>query len=834
MNNQLVRFAGAITVILFLSHFQLCAQSLADTLTTKLSSDIKPLPVLAAMQRVADWQLAHPSAHKPVEWTQGAGDAGFMALAGISGDVKYRDAMLAIAETNDWKPGPRKYHADDQCVGQTYAELYFLQRDPKMLAPLREHLDAILAAPPEITNLDFSQPGHGQELWSWCDSLFMGPPTWVRLSAATDDRRYLDFAVTNWWRTTDYLYDTNEHLYFRDSTYFTKTEANGKKIFWGRGNGWVMGGLVRTLQYLPMNHPDRPRFEQLFKDMADKILTCQQSDGLWRASLLDPDSYPLKETSGSGFYTYALAWGVNQGLLDRAKFEPAVRKAWAALTDCVDADGKLTHVQPIGADPKKFADDSTEVYGVGAFLLAGSEVYRMAVLENAKPVVDHPSIPAPAPGHTNEDFTVTWERTIIAKVTNPSAFRRDCETIELNRFDKENSNLFGGIRFLPNEFSDGGKLAVMDGVSSRILDSQIYSSESNSAPDKLLFQVDLAPGETRTFYILDASALAAGPPPIVKTFARYVPERHDDFAWESDRIAHRVFGKALETWQAEPLTSSGYDVWIKRTRSLVINDIYRTMDFFDTDGPAQDDFKVGKTRGDGGLGIWKDGKLDVSKNWRNYKVITTGPIRSEFELTYDAWDADGRKVSETKRISIDAGSNLSRVQSTFSSDDQSPLPIGIGLAERPGENVILKESSSITKDGASLGIDSWQSSTDKGLFVQNQDEGWMTYWQPQDFNKGTTATAFVLPKGCIESFTTDITNLPPAKTAAPTKTMTEGQPAIRNQLAIVTAEIGKPFVYYIGAGWDLSGDFPNARAWNDYVRRFAERRDQPLQVTVGN
>ena len=109
-----------------------------------------------------------------------------------------------------------------------------------------------------------------QELWSWCDALFMGPPTWVRLYAATDDERYLDFAVTNWWRTTDYLYDKDEHLFFRDSTYFDKREANGQKVFWSRGNGWVMAGLVRVLQYLPMNHPDRPRFEQLFKDMAGK------------------------------------------------------------------------------------------------------------------------------------------------------------------------------------------------------------------------------------------------------------------------------------------------------------------------------------------------------------------------------------------------------------------------------------------------------------------------------------------------------------------------------------------------------------------------------------
>ena len=307
------------------------------------------------MQRVADWQLANPSKHKPTDWTQGAGYAGMMALAGISGDAKYRDAMLAMGETNEWKPGPRPYHADDQCVGQAYAELYLLYRDPKMIAPLREHFDFILSHPSDATNLDFSQPrGKGSELWSWCDSLFMAPPAWLRLYAATDDERYLDFAVTNWWRTTDFLYDKDEHLFFRDSTYFNKREANGQKVFWSRGNGWVMGGLVRVLQFLPMNHPDRPRFEKLFKEMSEKILTCQQPDGLWRASLLDPASYPAKETSGSGFFTYALAWGVNQGLLDRATFEPAVRKGWAALTGCVDADGKIDARPAHRRRPEKF------------------------------------------------------------------------------------------------------------------------------------------------------------------------------------------------------------------------------------------------------------------------------------------------------------------------------------------------------------------------------------------------------------------------------------------------------------------------------------------------
>jgi unsaturated rhamnogalacturonyl hydrolase len=269
-----------------------------------------PADVLSIMERVADWQLAHPSAHLTTDWTQAAGDAGMTALAGIASDPKYRDALLAMGEANGWKPGPRLYHADDLAIGQTYAGLYFLYRDPKMIAPLRSRLDAILSVPSNAESLDFHQPyDQASQLWSWCDSLFMAPPVWMQLFAATGDERYLDFAVKNWWRTTDYLYDPSEHLYFRDSTYFDRREANGKKIFWSRGNGWVMAGLVRILQLLPTNHPSRARFERLFREMAETILGDQQPDGLWRSSLLDPASYPLKESSGSGFYTYALAWG---------------------------------------------------------------------------------------------------------------------------------------------------------------------------------------------------------------------------------------------------------------------------------------------------------------------------------------------------------------------------------------------------------------------------------------------------------------------------------------------------------------------------------------------
>jgi len=687
-----------------------------------------------------------------------------MALAGISGDPKYRDALLAMGEANGWKPGPRVYHGDDLAVGQAYAGLYFLYRDPKMIAPLRARLEAILSAPPQIQSLDFHQPyDQVSQLWSWCDSLFMAPPVWMQLYAATGDERYLNFAVKNWWGTTDYLYDPGEHLYFRDSTYFDRREANGRKIFWSRGNGWVMAGLVRMLQLLPANHPSRARFQQLLQEMAQAILTAQQPDGLWHSSLLDPESYPRKETSGSAFYAYALAWGVNQGLLDDAKFKPAIFKAWAALAGCVDAAGKLTHVQPIGSDPKTFADDSTEVNGAGAFLLAGSELYRMAVFENAKP--------------------------LAILVTNPAHLYRHCETLELS------------LSRLTRQGLRSTNLAVMDGLASHILDSQIYASESVQAPDTLLFQADLAPEESRTYYLLDVSALPAVPQAIMKTFARQIGERYHDMAWESDRIAHRMYHQDLIP--AEGTVSSGVDVWVKNTRALVINKWYKNGDYHNDHGEGLDDYRVGRSRGCGGLGIWDGHTYYVSSNYHTARIITTGPIRSEFELTYDAWEAGEGKIAETKRIRIDAGSNLTRVESIFGEGQHARLEIGIGIAQRPGNGAIAK----------------------------NQEEGWISYWQPTDRDRGNIGCAIVLP-GKIEEFATDTATLPKLTQADLTTPSDEGLPPVANLLAIAPAEAGKPFLYYLGAGWSKSGDFIEETDWENYVRQFVARLRAPLKVTL--
>ncbi len=686
-----------------------------------------PGEVLAVMKRVADWQLANPSKHKPTDWTQGAGYTGMMAFSGISGNGRYLDAMVAMGEGNGWELGPKKYFADDHCVGQTYAELYFKYRDPKMIAPMKERFDFILANPRDVV-LEFKTRGN-QDRWSWCDSLFMAPPAWLRLYRATGDQRYLDFMLGEWWKTSDYLYDKDEHLYYRDSTYFEKREKNGAKVFWGRGNGWVMGGLVRVLQHLPAGHPERPRFEAQFKEMAAKLLTCQQPDGMWRASLLDPASYPLKETSSTGFYTYALAWGVNHGLLDAAQFRPAVIKAWASLVTCVAEDGKLTHVQPIGADPQKFPDDSTEVYGVGAFLLAGSELYRMGILENAAPKV--------------------------VTVSNAADFHRFDETVEVS---------MPGTDLVP---------VVIDDLTSGIIDSQWSQG-------MLLFKVDLAPGESRRFLVLAKGKLSEAPAAHARTFCRFVPERMDDFAWESDRIGHRMYGPGLVT--GEGTVSSGIDVWVKRTRKLVIDSWYKSGDYHKDRGEGLDGYKVGPTRGCGGLGIWDGKQLHNSGNFIRQRVLENGPIRSSFELTYDAWDAGGRKVSEVKRISIDAGSRFSRMQSVFATDGDKPLQIGIGITKRKGKD---------------------------GKFSKDESQQSMAYWEPADKVNGNTACAVIVPEG-FQSFAEDK----------------------ENHLAIAEVKPGQPLFYLMGAGWSKSGDFAKAEDWLAAVRRERQRLANPLKVEV--
>ena len=396
----------------------LCLVNFSCAFANEVETTKEQSEVLNSMQKAHDWMWANRSQTKggqrgDWDWTNGTWFVGSMELYKVNQNPELLNQLKSVANGLNWtlgdqepgedydldwyrseygkfvKSGDKKIidamehagkktttFADNHTIVQLYADLVKEGGSKANLKPSIKAFDELIKQ-----NLDVDMTDHlavcwsGE--WSWCDSLFMGPPAFAKLYDVTGDKKYLDFMNRKWWKAYDFLYDQGEKLFFRDAAYFDKKEANGAKTFWSRGNGWVMGGLVRVLEVLPEDYPDRPKYIQLLKEMSHKVASIQQADGFWRASLLDPDSFPGGETSGTGFFCYAMAWGINRGYLERSTYEPVVMKSWKALIKSVDKQGKVGWVQAIGKDPKKVKAGDCEVYGTGAFLLAGSEVYKL-------------------------------------------------------------------------------------------------------------------------------------------------------------------------------------------------------------------------------------------------------------------------------------------------------------------------------------------------------------------------------------------------------------------------------------------------------------------------
>ena len=312
---------------------------------------------------------------------------------------------------------------------------------------------------------------------------------------------------------------------------------------------------------------------------------------------------------------------------------------------------------------------------------------------------------------------------------------------------------------------------------------------------ELLFQHDFAAGEKSTVFTL-VKTEAVTPPFPVKAFARYVPERLDDFAWENDKIAHRIYGPGLAAPAPagsgkEVLVSSGIDVWCKRVSYPIVDrwynkghNFYHKYDLSE----GMDMYNVSQSRGCGGTGIWNGHALAVSSNYHGWKVLENGPVRAVFELTYDAWQADGFKVAETKRFTVEAGHNLDRMESTFTVTEGSAavLTVAIGLHKTP------------TDKGQDPKID----------FTPQTADGSLTQWVVQKTH-GELATAVIVPNAAFSGYAEDKVN--------------------RLVLAKVTP--GQPLHYLVGAGWSAAGEFATEKTWTDYVAACAARERSPVTVT---
>ncbi len=390
---------------------------------------------------------------------------------------------------------------------------------------------------------------------------------------------------------------------------------------------------------------------------------------------------------------------------------------------------------------------------------------------SSQSVATTPAASAP-PAAVVEEVVALSPVGVAITVENPLAEARGPETISVKLGDL--------LRILPT--LEAKKLAVVDSAG-RVQLSQLADLNGDESPDELVFQTSLAASESKTFRVQpgERKPFKASD---YKVYGRFVRERHDDFAFENDKLAHRMYGPDLENWKAEPLTSSGIDVWAKRTHRLVINDWYMTDDYHRDNGDGADLYSVNKARGCGGLGVWDGGKLYVSRNFAESRVLTAGPLRLVFELKYPAYDTASGKVVETKRITMDAGRNLNRFESHFKVESGArPATVGIGIAKHKG---------------GTAGFD-------KTL-------GLLHSWEPLKEGGGNVGCGIVVSPETAEG----------------------SQETELDTLLVANVPPNGPQVYYSGFGWDRSGDFADQQAWLAYAQRFARALRAPLRVSLSN
>ena len=312
-------------------------------------------------------------------WTRAVYYEGLMALHTIDPQKKYYDYAVDWGEKHSWglRNGITTKNADDQCCGQTYIDLYLLDKKPERIKDITACINNVLA-------------NDNDDDWSWIDAIQMGMPVFAKLGVLNNDKRYFDkmyrmYAFTKNKQGGNGLYNPADHLWWRDKDFVAPyKEPNGEDCYWSRGNGWVLAALVRVLEILPANNEHYAEYLQDFKDMSAALLQIQRPDGLWTASLHDPNHFGSKEITGTALFTYGFAWGTRNGILDKKIYMPAIQKAWKAMVkDAVHKNGFLGFVQGTGKQPSdgqpvtydKVPD--FEDYGLGCFLLAGSEVYKL-------------------------------------------------------------------------------------------------------------------------------------------------------------------------------------------------------------------------------------------------------------------------------------------------------------------------------------------------------------------------------------------------------------------------------------------------------------------------
>jgi unsaturated rhamnogalacturonyl hydrolase len=480
-----------------------CLSALALGASAEFALDPEGVRVMA--ERARKWQLDNRNLDSIgiQDWRQAAFYTGLMESEAVLPSRDGLAAMRQTGETAGWNPGTLYYNADDQAVGNMYLRMALRFGEPAMSAPMLERLNYVLANPStQPVTTRYTLNGKTAMRWWWVDAAYMAAPVWslaYRVTGAVTNR---DFMVAEFQAMDAVLYNTEYSLYARDSTYIGTTGDDGYPIFWSRGNGWAIAALAQVLGILPEDDGARSWFEGRLSAMAARLAACQHPDGFWGSDIMNASSTnAADEASGTALICYAIAYGVNRGILDDAAFVPVVSNAWQALCGALTEDGRLTHVQPSGAGPAVFGDTSSALYGTGGFLLAGSEVYRMALRLKARSACESAASTVSAPG--------------TQPVTLP-------------------------LSGLPEGFA--APYAVWHEPSGAWVDAAAVDTDGDGIADALHFTDRFLPGETRTYRVFSETT-----PPVASTLNEGLVAR-----WKMDEANAGAFYDLTGKYDAYP------------------------------------------------------------------------------------------------------------------------------------------------------------------------------------------------------------------------------------------------------------------------------------------
>ena len=752
----------------------------AEALSRKKRPTPNPPSTVEIITKVNDyWQQTHSPKVRSF-WDEAAYHTGNMEAYRLLGKARWLAYSDEWARQNKWQgarekdPAKWKYKnygegqdyvlfGDWQRCFQTYLDLYEMNPDPYKIQRAIEVMDYEVRQP----ETDF---------WWWADALYMVMPVFAKLYKATGEVKYLDKLYANYKWADDLMFDKDEQLYYRDAKYIwpkVKTACNEGKSFWARGDGWVLAGLAKVLADMPKDYAHRDFFELRFRQLAEGVARVQRPGGYWSRSMLCEDDAPGPETSGTAFFTYGMLWGINHGLLDRATYQPVVDKAWTYLTTvALQEDGSVGFVQPIGEkpDPTKTVDaHSQSNFGVGAFLLAACEHLRY------------------------EDASVGCGSSAVVSVSI---------TNESSDFRQQVVELDAGEVYARLGIQGGRQFIVRDPAGLELPYQLTYN-------DKVLVDVGVSPRSTLRF------SIEKGTPQTFKTvcYGRIYPERKDDYAWENDRGAYRVYGPAL---QRSGERSYGIDVWSKNTPELVVeqrywtedvvmmptveqlrrenrqkgDSLYRTISYHHDHGRGMDLYKVGATLGCGTPALMQGDELIYPYCFTSYEVLDNGPLRTTVLLNYEKRAFRGDSITEHRIISLDKGSNFNKMTVWYTGLQQpARLASGVVIHSEDKENVVLEKD-------------------------------YVAYADPTDNPRVNNCQLFVAtlyPKGNVE-----------------TRKLLFAQPGGGNEghaLGIVNGYKGERLTYYFGSAWSKH-DVRTMAEWQQRIGWTLRSLRQPLNVTL--